>query len=133
MDAEGSLYTGQEVKPYKVEGVGEDFIPGTVDLDLIDAWETVGDRESFLMCRRMAREEGVLVGGSCGLALAGALRFARTVKEDKIVVVLLPDSGRGYLCKIYNDDWMRDQGFIDRFGDRSQVGDLLPKSPKRTA
>jgi cystathionine beta-synthase len=125
VDAEGSLYTGNEVKPYKVEGVGEDFIPGTVDLNLIDAWETVGDREAFLMCRRMAREEGVLVGGSCGLALAGALRYARRIREDKIIVVLLPDSGRGYLSKIYNDDWMRDQGFIDRFGDRREVGQLL--------
>jgi cystathionine beta-synthase len=127
VDTEGSLYTGKEIKPYKVEGVGEDFIPGTVDMSLIDAWETVGDREAFLMCRRMAREEGVLVGGSCGLALAGALRYARKVKENKIIVVLLPDSGRGYLSKIYNDDWMRDQGFIDRFGDRREVGQLLPE------
>ena len=126
VDPEGSLYTGKDVRPYKVEGVGEDFIPGTVDLSLIDEWETVGDRESFLMCRRMAREEGVLVGGSCGLALAGALRLARRVKDDKNIVVLLPDSGRGYLSKIYNDDWMRDQGFIDRFGDRREIGHLLP-------
>jgi cystathionine beta-synthase len=126
VDAEGSLYTGKEVKPYKVEGVGEDFIPGTVDLNLIDEWETVGDRESFLMCRRVAREEGILVGGSCGLALAGALRYARRIREDKIIVVLLPDSGRGYLSKIYNDDWMRDQGFIDRFGERREVGQLVP-------
>jgi cystathionine beta-synthase len=127
VDPEGSLYTGSEVRPYKVEGVGEDFIPGTVDLNIIDEWETVGDRESFLMCRRFAREEGILVGGSCGLALAGALRFARKIAEDKIMVVLLPDSGRGYLSKIFNDDWMRDQGFIDRFGDRHEVGKLLPE------
>ncbi|MCW3097569.1 MAG: cystathionine beta-synthase [Chthonomonadaceae bacterium] len=121
VDTEGSLYTNKEVKPYKVEGVGEDFIPGTVDLDLIDAWETIRDREAFLMCRRMAREEGILVGGSSGLALAGALRYARKIKEDKVVVVLLPDTGRNYLSKIYNDDWMRDQGFIDRSGDRKVV------------
>lgn len=126
VDTEGSLYTGTEVKPYKVEGVGEDFIPGTVDLSLIDEWETVGDRDAFLMCRRMAREEGVLIGGSCGLALVGALRLARRVKEDRVIVVLLPDSGRSYLSKIYNDDWMRDQGFIDRFGERREVGQLLP-------
>ena len=125
VDPEGSLYTGKEVRPYKIEGVGEDFIPGTVDLNLIDEWVTVGDRESFLMCRRMAREEGVLIGGSCGLALAGALRFARGLGEDKNMVVLLPDSGRSYLSKIYNDDWMRNQGFIDRFGDRSRAADLL--------
>lgn len=126
VDTEGSLYTNKEVKPYKVEGVGEDFIPGTVDLDLIDTWETVSDRESFLMARRMAREEGVLTGGSSGLALAGALRTARREKAGKIIVVLLPDSGRSYLSKIYNDDWMRDQGFIDRFGERREVGEILP-------
>ncbi len=126
VDAEGSLYTGKEVKPYKVEGVGEDFIPDTVDLNLIDEWETIGDRESFLMSRRFAREEGVLTGGSGGLALAGALRFARKVKEDKIIVVLLPDTGRNYLSKIFNDDWMRDQGYLNRFGDRREIGHLLP-------
>ena len=129
IDPEGSMYTG-EVKPYKIEGVGEDFIPGTVDLSLIDEWETVGDREAFLTCRRMAREEGVLIGGSGGMALAGALRFARKVKENKIVVVLLPDSGRGYLSKVFNDDWMRDQGFLDRFGDRRVIGDLLPENSR---
>jgi cystathionine beta-synthase len=126
VDTEGSLYTGKEVKPYKVEGVGEDFIPGTVDLELIDEWETIGDREAFLMARRMAREEGILIGGSGGLALAGALRFARKIKDDKILVVLLPDSGRNYLSKIFNDDWMRDQGYIARFGDRHEIGRLLP-------
>src|SRR5690242_15623704 len=130
VDTEGSLYTGKEVRPYKVEGVGEDFIPATVDLNIIDEWETIGDREAFLMCRRMAREEGVLIGGSGGLALAGALRFARKVKENKIVVVLLPDSGRGYLSKVFNDDWMRDQGFLDRFGDRRVIGDLLPENSR---
>jgi cystathionine beta-synthase len=128
VDPEGSLYTGREVKPYKIEGVGEDFIPGTVDLNLIDAWETVGDREAFLMCRRMARQEGVLIGGSCGLALVGALRYARKLQDDQIMVVLLPDSGRSYLSKIYNDDWMRDQGYIDRFGDRREVGHVVPAS-----
>ncbi|HLK61731.1 MAG TPA: cystathionine beta-synthase [Chthonomonadaceae bacterium] len=130
VDTEGSLYTNKEVKPYKVEGVGEDFIPGTVDLSLIDAWETISDREAFLMARRMAREEGVLIGGSGGLALAGAVRYARKVKDEKVMVVLLPDSGRSYLSKIFNDDWMRDQGFIDRFGDRREVGHLLPAATR---
>lgn len=125
VDPEGSLYTG-EVRPYKIEGVGEDFIPGTVDLSLIDLWETVGDREAFQMTRRVAREEGILIGGSSGMALAGALRFARKLKEEKVIVVLLPDSGRSYLSKIFNDDWMRDQGFIDRFGERREVKHLLP-------
>src|SRR5258708_25699035 len=74
----------------------------------------------------MAREEGVLIGGSGGLALAGAISFARKFKEEKVFVVLLPDSGRSYLSKVFNDDWMRDQGFIDRFGDRREVGHMLP-------
>ena len=126
IDPAGSLYTGKDVRPYKIEGVGEDFIPATVDLKLIDAWETVGDREAFLMCRRFAREEGILIGGSCGMALAGAMRFARNVPEDQIMVVLLPDSGRNYLSKIFNDDWMRDQGYIDRFENRREAHELLP-------
>ncbi|HLV80592.1 MAG TPA: cystathionine beta-synthase [Chthonomonadaceae bacterium] len=129
VDPEGSIFTG-DVRPYKIEGVGEDFIPGTADLGIIDDWERVGDREAFLISRRLAREEGVLVGGSGGMALAGALRYARRLKESKVVVVLLPDSGRGYLSKIYNDDWMRDQGFLDRFGNRRVVGDLLPQTSR---
>jgi cystathionine beta-synthase len=126
VDPEGSLYTGSEARPYKVEGVGEDFIPGTVDLNLIDRWETVSDRDAFLMSRRVAREEGLLAGGSSGLALAGALRFARTLQEDQVMVVLLPDGGRNYLSKIFNDTWMRDQGYIDRFGSRRTAADILP-------
>ncbi|HZT44069.1 MAG TPA: cystathionine beta-synthase [Chthonomonadaceae bacterium] len=129
VDPEGSIFTG-DVRPYKIEGVGEDFIPGTANLDIIDDWERVSDREAFLMARRLSREEGVLVGGSGGMALAGALRYARKVKENKVVVVLLPDSGRGYLSKIYNDDWMRDQGFLDRFGNRRVVGDILPDTSR---
>lgn len=130
VDPHGSLYTGDEARPYKVEGVGEDFIPGTVELNLIDRWETVSDRDSFLMSRRIAREEGVLVGGSSGLALAGALRFARTMHEDQVMVVLLPDSGRSYLSKIFNDAWMRDQGYIDRFRPRRTIGDILHAASK---
>jgi cystathionine beta-synthase len=133
VDADGSLYTGNRARPYKVEGVGEDFIPDTVDLKLIDEWETVNDRDSFLMCRRVAHEEGLLVGGSGGLALAGALRFASKLKKHAVIVVLLPDSGRSYLSKIYNDEWMRDQGYFGVFLGGKRVGELLAQvGPDRT-
>jgi len=128
VDAQGSLYTGSRARPYKVEGVGEDFIPATVDLELIDQWETVNDRDSFLLCRRIAREEGVLVGGSGGLAVAGALRLASRLTEHAVIVVLVPDSGRSYLSKIYNDEWMRDQGFLGLFEGSIRIGELLQRS-----
>jgi cystathionine beta-synthase len=112
-DPKGSIYTqGPEgdLHQYLVEGVGEDFYPETVDLDLIDRFIEVNDAESFAMTRRLAREEGVLVGGSCGMAAHAALQVA-TEDSDKLVVVILPDSGRGYLSKIFNDDWMAAEGF----------------------
>jgi cystathionine beta-synthase len=112
-DPEGSIYTqGPEgdLHQYLVEGVGEDFYPETVDLDVIDRFIEVNDAESFAMTRRLAREEGVLVGGSCGMAAHAALQVA-TEDGDKLVVVILPDSGRGYLSKIFNDDWMAAEGF----------------------
>jgi cystathionine beta-synthase len=93
-----------------VEGVGEDFYPETVDLDVIDRWVKVTDAESFAMTRRLAREEGILVGGSCGMAAHAALQVADE-DHDALVVVILPDSGRGYLSKVFNDRWLADQGF----------------------
>ncbi|MFZ0627269.1 MAG: pyridoxal-phosphate dependent enzyme [Acidimicrobiia bacterium] len=112
-DPEGSIYTaGREgdIHQYSVEGVGEDFYPETVDLDLIDRWVKVGDGPSFAMTRRLARTEGILVGGSGGMAAQAALEVA---EEDHraLVVVILPDSGRGYLSKVFNDEWMAEQGF----------------------
>jgi len=112
-DPEGSIYTkGQEgnVHQYLVEGVGEDFYPETVDLDLIDRFIEVTDVESFAMARRLAKVEGVLTGGSGGLAVEAALRVA-SEDGDRLVVVIVPDSGRGYLSKIFNDEWMRANGF----------------------
>ncbi|MPZ54335.1 MAG: pyridoxal-phosphate dependent enzyme [Acidimicrobiia bacterium] len=113
VDPEGSIYTAGsegEVHQYHTEGVGEDFYPDTVELDLIDRWETVDDHDSFAMTRRLAREEGLLVGPSCGMAAEGAFRVAAR-DTDKLVVVILPDSGRGYLSKVFNDQWMADHGF----------------------
>ena len=113
-DPEGSIYTApnpEAIHQYLVEGVGEDFYPETVDLTLIDRFIMVSDAESFAMTRRLAREEGILVGGSCGMAAEAALQVARE-DHDKLVVVILPDSGRGYLSKIFNDAWMKERGFL---------------------
>jgi len=122
VDPIGSLYTEYfrtrqlgEAHGYKVEGVGEDFLPTTMDFSVVDDVIQVGDKESFLMTRRLVREEGIFCGGSCGLAVAGALRWIRAnnLGLDKTVVVLLPDSGSRYLSKIFSDDWMRENGFLE--------------------
>src|SRR6266699_771593 len=105
-DPEGSVYSGGSGRPYLVEGVGEDFWPETFDRDICDEVILVRDRDSFDLTRRLAREEGLLVGGSCGLAVVAALEVAHRAGPDDVVVVLLPDSGRGYLSKIFNDAWM---------------------------
>lgn len=113
VDPKGSIYTrGPEgnLHQYLVEGVGEDFYPETVDLDVIDRWIEVGDEDAFRMTRRLARKEGILAGGSCGMAAHGAALVAREMPEA-LTVVILPDSGRGYLSKVFNDDWMVEQGF----------------------
>ncbi|MBV8087505.1 MAG: cystathionine beta-synthase, partial [Chloroflexi bacterium] len=112
-DPEGSLYSSPTDHPYKVEGIGEDFIPATIDLALVDEIVQVTDKECFQWTRRLAREEGLLVGGSSGAALAAALRVAQRLPAGKVVVVLLPDSGRSYLSKIFSDDWMRENGFLE--------------------
>ncbi|MFK7804591.1 MAG: cystathionine beta-synthase [Anaerolineae bacterium] len=106
--------TYTEAENYLTEGVGEDFLPTTLDLTVVDEIVQIGDRDSFLMTRRLTREEGIFCGGSCGFAVAGAVEYAKkhNLTEDDIVVVILPDSGSRYLGKIFNDDWMREQGFI---------------------
>ncbi len=123
-DPEGSVYSGGTGRPYLVEGVGEDFWPSTYDREICDRIEPISDADSFEMTRRLAREEGLLVGGSCGMAVAGALRVAERGSPDDVIVVLLPDGGRGYLSKIFNDDWMADYGFLRTSG-QSTVGDVL--------
>jgi cystathionine beta-synthase len=111
-DPEGSVYSGGSGRPYLIEGVGEDIWPKTYDPDITDQVIAISDAESFLMTRRLAREEALLTGGSCGLAVVAALRVAATAGEDDVIVALLPDGGRGYLGKIFNDEWMADYGFL---------------------
>jgi cystathionine beta-synthase len=125
-DPEGSLYSGDTSKPYKVEGIGEDFIPGTIDLKLIDRIVQVNDRDSFLTARRITREEGILVGGSSGTAMKAAMDVARGLDEKTLMVVILPDTGRNNLSKIYNDEWMRQNGFFERFP-RQLVHDVVAR------
>ncbi|WP_309081173.1 cystathionine beta-synthase [Zhihengliuella sp.] len=110
-DPDGSVYSGGTGRPYFLEGVGEDMWPGNYDPGVADEVVPVTDAESFAMTRRLAREEGLLVGGSSGMAVVAALRAAQNLTEDDVVVVILPDGGRGYLAKIFNDDWMGRHGF----------------------
>jgi cystathionine beta-synthase len=123
-DPVGSVYSGGTGRPYLVEGVGEDFWPDTYDRTVCDEIVAVSDRDSFLLTRRLAREEGLLVGGSCGMAAQAALEVAASAGRDDIVVVLLPDGGRGYLSKVFSDEWMADYGFLTVAGERT-VGDVL--------
>ncbi len=131
IDCEGSIVahyakTGEmiEAKTYVLEGVGEDFIPENYDFDNIDEWEMVGDKESFLMTRRLLKEEGVYAGGSAGAAICGAIKYAQKQKTPKKILVLLHDSGNRYASKIYNDDWMSDNGYLDSSFD-VQIKDVL--------
>jgi cystathionine beta-synthase len=124
-DPEGSLYTSEAARPYLVEGIGEDFIPETFDAHIVDRWISVSDRDSFLTARRITREEGLLVGGSCGTAVHAALEVGRELGPDAVVVVIFPDSGRSYLSKLYNDPWMLEHGFIDRPGTSARIGEVL--------
>jgi cystathionine beta-synthase len=128
-DPEGSVYSGGTGRPYLVEGVGEDFWPQTYDREICDEIVKVSDKVSFDLTRRLAREEGLLVGGSCGMAAQAALEVASRAKPDDVVVVLLPDGGRGYLSKIFNDEWMARYGFLDTGSEEPTVLHALSNKP----
>jgi cystathionine beta-synthase len=130
-DPEGSVYSGGSGRPYLVEGVGEDFWPETYDRTVCDEIVEVSDKDSFELTRRLAREEGLLVGGSCGMAVAAALTVARRAGPDDVVVVLLPDGGRGYLSKIFDDQWMARYGFLTTHSAGATVTDVLARKGGR--
>ncbi|HMV29135.1 MAG TPA: pyridoxal-phosphate dependent enzyme, partial [Anaerolineales bacterium] len=143
VDIEGSILTeiwqnngkipdGAYPKTYKVEGIGEDFLPSTMDIRVVDAIERAGDRESFLWARQLVRQEGIFAGGSSGSAIAGAIKYCRKLSGDRLAVVILPDSGSRYLSKFYDDKWMREFGFLTmEFGEMS-LGDLLVAKQNKT-
>ena len=131
-DPEGSVLSGDTARPYLTEGVGEDFFPGTYDPATVDRWVRVSDRDAFAMARRITREEGILAGESCGTAMLAALdEVARLLREepdrarDAVLVVILPDGGRNYLSKLYNDEWLRSNGLLPTTGAVVRVAELL--------
>jgi cystathionine beta-synthase len=131
-DPEGSVLSGDTVRPYLTEGIGEDFLPGTLDAGVVDRWIRVSDRDAFAAARRITREEGILAGESSGTALVAALTVARelmaTAPErvaDAVMVVILPDTGRNYLSKLYNDEWMRQHGLLESPGVPVSVASVL--------
>jgi cystathionine beta-synthase len=129
-DPEGSVLSGDVARPYLTEGVGEDFVPGTLDPELVDRWVRVSDRDAFAMARRITREEGILAGESCGTAMLATLQVARELTESgqgpgAVMVVILPDGGRNYLSKLYNDEWMRANGLLASAGSVVRVREVL--------
>ncbi|GAB1469688.1 cystathionine beta-synthase [Chloroflexota bacterium] len=142
VDIEGSILTeiwqnkgvippGAYPKTYKVEGIGEDFLPSTMDINYVDAIERASDRESFLWARALVRQEGIFAGGSSGAAIAGALKYCRKLPAGRLPVVILPDSGSRYLSKFYDDKWMREFGFLSMEFGETALGDLLIAKPNK--
>jgi cystathionine beta-synthase len=143
VDIEGSILTeiwqnkgkipeGAYPKTYKVEGIGEDFLPSATDISVVDWIERAGDRESFLWARQLVRQEGIFAGGSSGSALAGAMKYCRKLKGDRLPVVIFPDSGSRYLSKFYDDKWMREFGFLSTEWGEIALTDLLIAKPNKS-
>ena len=124
-DPEGSILSGDTPASWKVEGIGEDYVPQTFNSQVVDDWVRISDAASFAAARALARQEGLLVGGSAGTAVAAALRYGERLTREDCVVAMLPDTGRNYLSKFYNDDWMREHGFGGEAGARETASDLL--------
>ena len=137
VDPEGSMYhhefygTKGNIHPYKVEGIGEDFMPSTLNLKIVDEIITVTDKEAFLTARELARKEGVFAGGSAGAAVFAALKVAGKLKRNQVIVVILPDTGRNYLNKIYSDEWMTENGFLESRDEEIAVRDVLRTKPRK--
>jgi cystathionine beta-synthase len=131
-DPAGSIFTSDEMHPYLVEGIGKESWPDTLDRNVVDRWITVSDRDSFLTARRITAEEGVLVGGSAGTAMWAALEVGRDLSGDHLMVVILPDSGKSYLSKLYDESWMRENGFLDRPGTQARIGEVLAEKQRGT-
>jgi cystathionine beta-synthase len=127
----GHLPEDPHPKTYKTEGIGEDFLPSTLDLSVVDEVIQVSDKESFLMTRRLTREEGIFAGVSCGSATSAAIRYCRNLGEDRLVIVILPDSGSRYLSKAFDDDWMRENGFLDSTWSGATAADVLATKKMR--
>ena len=124
-DPEGSILSGDTPKPWKVEGIGEDFVPKTLNSQLVDEWLRVGDAEAFHTARALARREGMLLGGSSGTAVAAALRYARRLAGDQLVVALCADTGRNYLSKFFDDNWLIGNKLMLTTDIPHSIGDLL--------
>lgn len=130
-DPDGSVLSGGTPKPWKVEGIGEDYVPKTFNSQVVDEWVRVTDAESFNTARQIARTEGLLIGGSCGTCVAAALKFAQRLTPADLMVVIMPDTGRNYLSKCYNDDWMRENGYLDAARPTQTAADVLAAMGER--
>jgi cystathionine beta-synthase len=124
-DIEGSILSGGTPGSWKVEGIGEDFVPSTLNAQVVDEWIRISDAESFITARRIARQEGILLGGSSGTSLAAAFQYAQRCGPSDLIVVLGPDTGRNYLSKMYDDAWMAHNGFLEVAPEQTTAGDLL--------